>query len=100
MGVWQGLAMESLKFHPGLLCPTLVCPAGGPSLKRPCGHFRVACLQVGRPAVIFYPFGHPTPYAYGINIHGTLELPLLNHYAASDTFDVLEDLFCNFIYSF
>jgi hypothetical protein len=25
----------------------------------------VACPQGGRPAAIFYPFGHPTPYAYG-----------------------------------
>jgi hypothetical protein len=31
----------------------------------------VACPQVGCPAAVFYPFGHPTPYAYeyhqGIN---------------------------------
>jgi hypothetical protein len=42
VGVWQGVAMDSLKFHPGLPCPTPPCPAGGPPLKRPgvatCGH--------------------------------------------------------------
>jgi hypothetical protein len=34
MGVWQGLAMDSLKFHPGPLYPTLLCPVGRPPLKR------------------------------------------------------------------
>jgi hypothetical protein len=29
MGVWQGVAMDSLKFHPGPPCPTLLRPAGG-----------------------------------------------------------------------
>jgi hypothetical protein len=29
MGVWQGVAMDSLKFHPGTPCPIFVCPAGG-----------------------------------------------------------------------
>jgi hypothetical protein len=27
--------MDSLKFYPGLPCPTLLCPAGGLLLKRP-----------------------------------------------------------------
>jgi hypothetical protein len=27
--------MDSLEFHPGLPCPTLQRPAGGPTLKRP-----------------------------------------------------------------
>jgi hypothetical protein len=35
IGLWQGVAMDSLKIHPGLLCPTLPCPVGGPPLKRP-----------------------------------------------------------------
>jgi hypothetical protein len=35
MDVWQGVAIDSLKFHPGLPCPTFPCPAGGPPLKRP-----------------------------------------------------------------
>jgi hypothetical protein len=34
LGVWQGVAMDFLKFHPGPLCPTLLCPAGGQPLKR------------------------------------------------------------------
>jgi hypothetical protein len=39
-GVWQGVAMDSLKFHPGPLCPTLLCPVGEESLKQPYGRFR------------------------------------------------------------
>jgi hypothetical protein len=26
--------------------------------------FVLACPQGWRPAAVFYPFGHPTPYAY------------------------------------
>jgi hypothetical protein len=33
MGVWQGVAMYSLKFHLGLPCLPFLCPAGGPPLK-------------------------------------------------------------------
>jgi hypothetical protein len=29
MGVWQGMAMDSLKFHLGRPCPTLLHPAAG-----------------------------------------------------------------------
>jgi hypothetical protein len=50
MGVWQWVAMESLKFHLGAPCPTLLRPAGGPSQKRPYDRFI---------------FGHPTPYGWG-----------------------------------
>jgi hypothetical protein len=32
MDVWQGVNMDSLKFHTGLPCPTLLCPADGPPL--------------------------------------------------------------------
>jgi hypothetical protein len=46
MGVWQGVAMDSLKFHPGPPCPTLLRPAGGPPLKRP--H---VCFRGGSPTV-------------------------------------------------
>jgi hypothetical protein len=35
MGVWQAVAMDSLKFHSGLPCPTLQHPACGSPLKRP-----------------------------------------------------------------
>jgi hypothetical protein len=44
MVVWQGVAMDSPMFYPGPPCNTLL-----------------------RPAALFYPFGHPTPYAYRYN---------------------------------
>jgi hypothetical protein len=40
MGICQGVAMDSLKFHPALKCRTLLRPAGGPPLKRPYSRFR------------------------------------------------------------
>jgi hypothetical protein len=40
MGVWQGVAMDSLKFHPGPLCLTLLRPAGRLPLKQHYGCFR------------------------------------------------------------
>jgi hypothetical protein len=40
MGVWQGVAMDSLRYHLGPLSPTLLRPAGGPPLKWPYGRFR------------------------------------------------------------
>jgi hypothetical protein len=61
MGVWQGVAMDSLKFHRRPPCYTFLHPAGRLPLKWP----YVACPQVGRQAAVFYPLGHPTPYAYG-----------------------------------
>jgi hypothetical protein len=36
-GVWQGVAIDSLKFHPGLTCPTLLCPVGMPVRQAACG---------------------------------------------------------------
>jgi hypothetical protein len=39
MGVWQGVAMDSLKFHLSTPSPTLLCPEGGPPLKRPYRRF-------------------------------------------------------------
>jgi hypothetical protein len=55
MGVWQGVAMDSFKFHLGPPCPTLL-------------HYKavsgVAHPQGRQPAAVFYPFGHPTPYVY------------------------------------
>jgi hypothetical protein len=39
MGVWHGVAMDSLKFHLGLSCSTLLRPAGEPPLERPYGRF-------------------------------------------------------------
>jgi hypothetical protein len=32
MGIWQGVTTDSLKFHPGPPCPTLLSPVGGPPL--------------------------------------------------------------------
>jgi hypothetical protein len=51
MGVWQGGAMDSLKFHPGLPCPTLTDVSG------------VARPQGGRSAAVLSPVGQPLPYA-------------------------------------
>jgi hypothetical protein len=44
MGVWQGVAMDSLKFHLGRPCLTPL----------PCGR--------AIPAAVFYPFAHRMPY--------------------------------------
>jgi hypothetical protein len=58
MGVWQGVAMDSFKFHLGPPCPTLPRPTGRPPLKRPYALMavsEVACPQGGRPVAIFYP---------------------------------------------
>jgi hypothetical protein len=45
MDLWQKLAMDSLKFHPGPPCPTLLHPAGGlpAAVFYHCG--RAACMQ-------------------------------------------------------
>jgi hypothetical protein len=48
------------------LGPTMPDPSGGPPLKRPYSHFSDG-PPAGRPVAIFYPFGHPTPYASGLN---------------------------------
>jgi hypothetical protein len=53
MGVWQGVAMDSLKCHLSPLCLNLLMAILG-----------VAQLQDGWLAAIFYPFGHPMPYTY------------------------------------
>jgi hypothetical protein len=55
MGVWQGAAMTPLKYCWGLPCSTLLCHMAV---------LGVAFPQGERPATIFYPLGHPTPYAY------------------------------------
>jgi hypothetical protein len=44
MGVWQGVAMDSLEFHPDLVWITLLRPAGRPPLKQP-----VSGLPLKRP---------------------------------------------------
>jgi hypothetical protein len=63
MFVWQGVAMDPLKFHTGPPCPTLLCPAGMPPLKQLYRRFR-GSPQGRRPMAIFHPFRHPTPYPY------------------------------------
>jgi hypothetical protein len=64
MGVWEGVAMDSLKFYTGLLYPTLLRPAGEPRLKQPHSRF-----WDGLPTAVFYPFGHPSPYASGFSLY-------------------------------
>jgi hypothetical protein len=39
MSVWQGMAMDSMKYHLGPPCLTLLRPAGAPPLKQPYVHF-------------------------------------------------------------
>jgi hypothetical protein len=56
MGVWQGVAMDSLDLYPGLPCHTLQRNAEGPSLKRPYSHFR------GDPPAGWAPCGHLLPF--------------------------------------
>jgi hypothetical protein len=40
MGVWQGVAIESLKYHLGPPCRNFLRPEGGPPLKRLLGRFK------------------------------------------------------------
>jgi hypothetical protein len=41
MGIWKGVAMDSLKSNLCSPYPTFLYPAGAPPLKRPYSHFRV-----------------------------------------------------------
>jgi hypothetical protein len=63
------VGMDSLKFHPDPPCPTLLRPAGrtNPEMAVRGSPPGVAHLQGRQPAAVFYPFGHPTPYANGAN---------------------------------
>jgi hypothetical protein len=74
MGVWQGVATDSLRFYPGPPCPTLLRPAGEPPLKRLHVVSGMARPQGEQPAAVFYPFGHPMPYAYDFRPCDSLEL--------------------------
>jgi hypothetical protein len=62
MGIYQWVAMDSIKFNQGSPCPTLLCPTDRLPQKHPYCHFRG-----GPPAAFFYPFRYPLPYAYGSN---------------------------------
>jgi hypothetical protein len=67
IGVWQGVAMNSQKFHPGppmAPCPTLLHPAGRRPLKRPKGRFRDG-PPAGRAACGRFPPPR-TPRAVGL----------------------------------
>jgi hypothetical protein len=55
IGVWQGVAMDSLKYHLGPPCLSFLRPAGGPPLKRTYSHFR------GSPPAGRAVCGHPLP---------------------------------------
>jgi hypothetical protein len=61
MGVWQGVAMDCLKFHLGPPCLPFYALMNINSLT---AVSRVARPQGRQLAAVFYPFGHPTPYAY------------------------------------
>jgi hypothetical protein len=62
-GVWQGEGMESLKFYLGSPYPRLLPPAGGSPPNGLMAVWGVAHPQGGRAAAVFFPFGHPMPYA-------------------------------------
>jgi hypothetical protein len=47
IGVWQGVAMDSLKLHLGPPHPTPLCPAGRSPLKQSLGRFRGALGEGG-----------------------------------------------------
>jgi hypothetical protein len=82
MGIWQGVAMDSLQFHLGPPCPTFSRLAVRLPLKWSTAVIGVAHLQGGRPAAIFYPFGHPTLYVYGsslIEMVKNLVLEMFHH---------------------
>jgi hypothetical protein len=61
-GVWQGVAMDSLKCYPGLPCFTVKYYVSG-----------VARPQSEEPAAVFYPFGYPKSYAYAFSATTTKE---------------------------
>jgi hypothetical protein len=61
MGVWQGVNIDSLKFHPGLPCPTFLRPVGRQPFQR-WSTRKTACGLA-----VFHLFEHPTPYTYGPN---------------------------------
>jgi hypothetical protein len=43
-GVWHGVAMDFLEFHPDPPCPTLLCPYGRFRGGMPAGHVACGCL--------------------------------------------------------
>jgi hypothetical protein len=69
--------MDSLKFHPGLPCLTLLCPAGGPLPKWPYSHLwggspagQAACSHHLPPWTHHTVWGFPTVYCSHSSVHG------------------------------
>jgi hypothetical protein len=60
MGIRKGLTMDSLKCH----AQPFYALQAGHSYNGFTAVSGVACLQGKRPVAVFYPFGHPSPYAY------------------------------------
>jgi len=73
MGVWQGVAMDFLKYYPGLPCPSLLRPGVGQTTtpKTVIRPFSGMAHPQGSQQAVFYLFGHPMPHAY----EETLKLP-------------------------
>jgi hypothetical protein len=73
--VWQGVSTDSLKFHLGPPCPTLLCSAGRPSPKRPYARFLGGLLKwqaaCGRPLPPWIP--HAVRAWVNLVITSTLE---------------------------
>ena len=65
MDVWQGVAIDSLRFCPVRLCLTLLRPLGGPPLKRLYNRFRSGPAIWRAACGRLLPPRHPTPYASG-----------------------------------
>jgi hypothetical protein len=75
MGVWQGVAMDSLKFHLGRPCLTLLCPTGRLPLKRlygKAGGLQPSSTPLDTPGHV--PMLIPTTvrYLFHISFHPTL----------------------------
>jgi hypothetical protein len=58
-------ATDTLKFHPGPPCLTLLRPWAGHRRNGLTAVYGVARRQGVQVAAIFYPLGYPSPYAYG-----------------------------------
>jgi hypothetical protein len=71
MGVWQGVAMDSLKFYPSLQCSTLIDPMVEPSLKQPYGRyeqFENKRVETDTPGVDFNSMGTPDLYRLEVDL--------------------------------
>jgi hypothetical protein len=82
IGLWQEVAMDSLKFHMGSPCPTLLRPAVGPPLKWQHGRFRVqpSAWQVACSCLLSPRTTTPHAYAY-LDLNSGF--PLINLFSAA-----------------